>query len=285
MTAPFGPFESPTRDLDAQERVSLEGLERVQGRIAAGVSRVDAVAAEPEAVRAEIEEMLEALDRVESFAEAPSVEFATKLEARFLGAVDDARTEAQARRHRRWLGVSLMRLAAVLGAVVLALGVGSFAAVEASGTAIPGDVLYPVKEASENVRLFFARGDGVTRLRLAQLARRQAELEAAVQRDAAPRVVLRLETKVALTTNELVRGARRFAVSGNTAPAQASLAAVTELHDRVEALTGLDRQPEVRRLLRRMALFLEGQERQLQAIASGPAPVAPAAAPSVTPGF
>ncbi len=281
MTSSSESHEVSTNELIARERATLEALERVRARIVGGASRRDAVAGEPEDIRTELEEALSALERVESLSEAPSIGFATGLEARLLGAVDAAHAESRPQRSR-WLSMSLMRFAAVLGAVMLALGAGGFAAVEASSETIPGDVLYPVKEASENVRLFFARGDGLTRLRLAQLEYRRAELEAAVQRDASARVVLRLEAKVALTTTELVRGARRFALSGNTAPAHASLLAVSELHDRIEVLAGQDRQPEVQRLLRRMALFLEGQERQLEEISGGQVPDA---APSATPGL
>lgn len=262
MTAPLG-----AEDLDARELAALEGLARVQARVAGGARRVDALLGEPEDLRADIEELLVVLDRVESVAEAPSREFAAALGTRLEASVEAAGVEARTQQRPRWLSLSLMRLAAVVGAVALALGVGGFAAVDAAEETIPGDVLYPVKEAGENVRLLFARGDGITRLRLAQLAHRQAELEQAVQRGAPPRVVLRLETKVALATTELVKSARRFDASGNGAPAEASLGAVTALHDRIDVLAAEEQRPEVERLLRRMALYLEGQERELEEIA------------------
>ncbi|MCC6237777.1 MAG: hypothetical protein IT299_09420 [Dehalococcoidia bacterium] len=278
------PFEPPTADLEAREQAALGGLERVQARVASGMSRDAALVAEPADLRPDIEEMLGVPGRVASLAEPPSEVFAAALESRLLDAADAARVAA-ARRRPRWWSLPLLRLAATVAAVVLALGVGGFAAVDAAEETIPGDALYPVKEASENVRLFFARGDGVTRLRLAQLAHRQAELEQAVARDAAPRVVLRLEAKVAIATTELVKGARRFDAAGNGAPAEASLDAVTELHDRIERLAGEESRPEVERLLRRMALYLEGQERALGEIARDGSPgAAPSReVPSATP--
>ncbi len=128
------------------------------------------------------------------------------------------------------------------------------------------------------MRLFFARGDGLTRLRLAQLARRQAELESALQRGARPRVLMALELSVAASTSHLVDATRRLEAAGNPAPALAAREAVGQMHERIDALTASETRPEVARTLRRMSNFLEGQERELGGATPGatPAPVAPA---------
>ncbi len=270
--------------LDPREVQLMEALERVQARVAAGTTLDAAMSDVPGDLREDLEATLTMLDRVQTQAAEPAPAFAAALEARLLTAVDEARRDqASARARTRWFRLGLMRFAAVLGAVVLALGGGGFAAVQAAEATIPGDALYPVKEAGETVRLLFARGDGVTRLRVAQLLRRQTELEEAVRRGAPPRIVLRLEAKVAVSTSELVQVARRFDAAGNQGPAETSRVAVIGLHDRIDVLVADEPRPEVARLLRRMALFLEGREAELEAITVNRERTAPTPQPTPSP--
>ena len=65
---------------------------------------------------------------------------------------------AQVKSSRRWNLPSLMpRWAAVSIFLVLAIALGGTGTVAASGGAIPGDTLYPVKEFREETQLWFAR--------------------------------------------------------------------------------------------------------------------------------
>ncbi len=273
-----------TDAMSERDAAILEAVERVQARLATGVAEASALAEVPAGVREEVEVTLRALSRVRGLAEAPSSAFGPRLEASFLDAVDVARAQqGAARAPRGWFGAALLRTAAMLGAVVLALAGGGFAAVQASESTIPGDALYPVKEAGETVRLYFARGDGVTRLRLAQLVRRQRELESALQRGAPARVLLALEVRVATSTKQLVELSTRLEAAGNPAPAQATLEAVKVLQGRIDVLTASEARPDVARTLSRMSNFLAAQERELETVAPGerlaPTPGTPPASP------
>lgn len=271
MTGPSNDMGNSVSERDVQV---LAAAEQVRAGASLETVRPD--------LREDVAATVEVLGGVEALGEAPSVEFATRLEASLLGAVDRARSGQLARAPRRWLGLGMMRLAAVLGAAVLALSWGGFAAVQASETTIPGDTLYPVKEVGEAVRVFFARGDGVTRIRIQQLVRRQEELEAALRRGDGARSVLRLEAKVAASTTQLVNAARRLEAAGNPAPASATLEAVGRLHDRIDVLGAAETRPEVARSLRRMSNYLEGQERELEG-AVPPSDRLPAATATATP--
>ena len=61
-------------------------------------------------------------------------------------------------RQRRWsLPSFLPRWAAVAASVVLAIGLGGASTVAAAGGAVPGQLLYPVKELREGAQLWFAQ--------------------------------------------------------------------------------------------------------------------------------
>lgn len=266
---------------DERERAILEAVDAVEARLAAGMPREAALEAVPADLRDDVAATLRLLGRVSRLADGPSEAFGHRLEATFLDAVDRARREQAPARaaSRGWFGSTALRVAAMLGAVVLALAGSGFAATYAAEDAIPGDTLYAVKEAGEAVQLFLARGDAVTRLRLAQLARRQAELEAALRRQAPPRTVIALEARVAATAQQLVAVSRRSQAGGNPAPAQASLEAMSKLQARVDEARASEARPDVARTLARMSAYLEGKEREL----ATPAPGTPGTVPTSTP--
>ena len=86
----------------------------------------------------------------------------TRSRARFLNA---AQTQAE-RSNRSWFaGIAFPPLARAVVAFILVLLVGSFSTAVVSAQALPGDLLYPVKLAGEQTRLFLAGGP-LNRLRL-----------------------------------------------------------------------------------------------------------------------
>lgn len=92
-----------------------------------------------------------------------------------------ARQRATRRTARRWRVLRPGRWAAAAVALVLALLVGT-AAVAASASSVPGDLLYPVKTTVEGVRLAVARNPAErARLRMAWSQRRIGELEALLE--------------------------------------------------------------------------------------------------------
>ncbi|MFN8638535.1 MAG: hypothetical protein U0360_03555 [Dehalococcoidia bacterium] len=266
---------------DAREALILDAVDAVEARLAAGSTRDASLEAVPADLRDEVSATLRVLGRVSRLGEGPSEGFGHRLEASFLEAVDRARREqSPGPASRSWFRSTFLRAAAALGAVVLALAGSGFAATYAADDSIPGDTLYPVKEAGEAVQLFLARGDAVTRLRLAQLAKRQQELEAALRRQAPPRAVVALEMRVVATTQQLVAVSKRAQNGGNPAPALASLEAMSRLQTRIDVLRASETRPDVARTLTRMSAYLAGKERELEVLA----PAAPAVPiPSGTP--
>lgn len=59
--------------------------------------------------------------------------------------------------HRWHLPSFLPRWAAVAAAIVLAIGLGGFSTVATAEAAVPGELLYPVKEFKEGAQLWFTR--------------------------------------------------------------------------------------------------------------------------------
>lgn len=97
-------------------------------------------------------------------------------------------------------------VAALVGAIFMMM---STAALAASGSALPGDVLYPVKRGAERARLLFTvSSEADAKLHLALAQKRIGEAQNALQR-ARPAVVLRLvqDAITALEVAERVGGA------------------------------------------------------------------------------
>lgn len=104
---------------------------------------------------------------------------------RFLQAVD----RRQQRRTREGVGLlgrlahGARRWAVATTAVVMLLTLGGSGTVLAAEDSLPGDLLYPVKRAAENTRLFFTFTDAQeARVRSALLDRRVKELEAVTEK-------------------------------------------------------------------------------------------------------
>jgi hypothetical protein len=246
------------------ESAVLDALEHVRALLAAGVRLDQALAAAPDGLRDELAEALNALSRVEALAEDPARDFTARLERQMLAAVDDARA-ARGRRRGFFAAPLLWRLGAAAVAVVLAFGVSGFAAVQASDPTIPGDTLYPVKEAREAVKIFLARGDNrVARAHLDQLAHRQRELEIALERGAPPRTVLVLEQGVANAVGQIVNASLRMRTAGDPSAVALAAPALAGLRARVDDLAAAEDSPAIAITLRRMSNYLAGQERALR---------------------
>lgn len=155
---------------------------------------------------------------------APALEVARSLRDAFTAVVPEAvaarhleaigRAQSPSGRHRlvhapRWR----RRTAAALVAAVLVLASGA-GTVWAAQSALPGDVLYPVKRASESVRLALARDPGAkARLHLELADRRLEELRALLERRRAGEAVdigaamRAFEAEIAGTEADVERGA------------------------------------------------------------------------------
>lgn len=81
----------------------------------------------------------------------------SRIRATVLAAWDERAARSQGRRWRWSLPKLLPRWAAVAVSLLLAAGIGGTGTLTASASAIPGDILYPVKELREEARLWFNR--------------------------------------------------------------------------------------------------------------------------------
>lgn len=110
----------------------------------------------------------------ESLQVRPQPSFVTDAKQRFMAA---ARTAFASRTVRRLQPAFRMAAATAGAAFLMFAGVGSFA-ITTSGDAVPGDWRYPVKRASEDVRLAFARDpDSRNDLRMEFAGERLSEIE------------------------------------------------------------------------------------------------------------
>lgn len=129
-------------------------LENCLGLMTQGVSVEDCLAAHPQ-LADELEPLLRTASTIHEQL-TPGMPQTAKLRARarVMGEWD--------RRHQpsrqNWAFPSFLpRWAAVAAALVLAIFLGSVGTVSAAGNAVPGDYLYPIKEARENTQLWLGR--------------------------------------------------------------------------------------------------------------------------------
>jgi hypothetical protein len=149
-----------------EEASRLEPLLRTALRI----SRVLSVEPRPEFAAGARQRFLSATGQhlAEAFRVEPRPSFVKAARERFLAAAQRVVGAGKARRWPlplpRWgMGVPLRPVAAsALAFCLIFVGFGTFA-VTTSGDAIPGDWRYPVKRATENVRLTFAFSEGARR--------------------------------------------------------------------------------------------------------------------------
>jgi len=208
--------------------------------------------------------------KVEAVATDRSADFVARLESTLEAALDEARGRRAPwwRRWRRAFGSTLAMRAALASAlaVTLVLGTG-FVAVEASADAIPGDTLYPVKQARETVERWLARSDAA-RLDVdrRQLDRRTDELARAVEaaRDSS---VDRLEGTIGHNVREMVDRALALEASGNTTAVPRAREALLDMGRRVRSFALSARTPEQRQTLVRVSLFLRTQLARLDRVA------------------
>ncbi len=153
-----------------------ELLEEALARIGAGATDVEAFLAEHPADATELRPLLEAAIAVRaSVAAQPDPNFARLARARFAARVQQAQ-QAGARR-RWWQGWTLaLRPVAVAAVTVVLLGTVAAGSVAAAQEALPGEPLYGVKRAQENVQLIMVRDDldrATLRAKLAELRLRE----------------------------------------------------------------------------------------------------------------
>jgi hypothetical protein len=109
------------------------------------------------------------------FALEPRAEFQRMAKSRFMNSVAAMR---EGRVKRGWLLSGVRRNWALVVAVMLAVLVMSGGTVGASTNSLPGEVLYPVKRAAENVQSFFTFGrEAKASLYMKFAERRVAEIE------------------------------------------------------------------------------------------------------------
>lgn len=159
-----------------------EALEACLSQIEAGKSLEEALL--PHGTLAEeLRPLLEAALASRAYAAslAAPIGSLARSRARFLIAA-----QAKSERSRKgWLGgIAFTRLGFAALAFLLVLLVGSFSTAVASAQALPGDLLYPVKLASEQTRLIFA-DDPIIRLTLEKTfdERRAQEIQELLRRD------------------------------------------------------------------------------------------------------
>lgn len=99
---------------------------------------------------------------------APTPQFRTAARRRLLQRI--ARPPRVASPRRMSVGEQARRLVFRLAVAMTAMGLAGGMAASASATALPGDLLYPMKQASENLALEFARDDSARQQILMQQA-------------------------------------------------------------------------------------------------------------------
>nr|HID14180.1 hypothetical protein [Anaerolineae bacterium] len=109
---------------------------------------------------------------------------------------------------RRPLSQRWLQRAAAMAALVLTLSVGSVGVALAAESSLPGDILYPVKTAREQLWLHFTPSDRQAALHLTLAERRLAEIEAlAAQGEEVPlSVVEALQTETMIVAAEVISG-------------------------------------------------------------------------------
>lgn len=263
------------RDMTPGELERFErALEAARAALAAGTPLTRVLEGVPAAVREDVAAALEVAGRVEALRAEPAPAFAATLEARLMSAFDERAARPSRERESFWgraWHARVLRIAGlVLGFGVL-LGGGSTAAVQASMSSLPGDTLYPVKEAREAVEGFLARGASAELQTVErQLGRRVVELQGAIRRQAPPRVVIALEARVVASTEALVEDALEARDRGDAAAPERAQRLLRRVQSVTAELARTTDSPEVARTLRRLALYLDGRASDLDAAAPAP---------------
>ena len=120
--------------------------------------------------------MLETAVALPALALEPSASAQIRSRRAFLNRAADMRPTAR----RGFLGLTL-RMGLTLTTILLAIGVASGGTVAASSTALPGEPLYSLKRAAEQVRIVLARDKEPVRQSIAQ--RRRDEIESLIAED------------------------------------------------------------------------------------------------------
>jgi len=185
-----------------------------------------------------------------------------------------------------WPRVGLVPLlAALLLVVIVASGLG---VVAASAQALPGDFLYPVKRAQENVALTFA-GDEVTRagLRLEYAGRRIDEAVALAGQDRAADASGPLDDYNTLIQNELdsLTGSAGLTAAQQAALADRLLSDVARYQNSLSTLSQTAPQSVQGNLNTAMTASqnIQNQARTILKNSGGQQPVSPSATPTPTP--
>lgn len=150
-------------------------LGEVTERIHARREPREQVLAEYPAYRQELEALLPVADAYTRLVRDPSAAYQARSRARIMRALEAERARQPRRGLAGWLLASTPRLAAMLAAVVLALGLGSFGFARASSDALPGSPLYGVKQAAEQARVATAFSPEAKSEVYAQQAEKRAE--------------------------------------------------------------------------------------------------------------
>jgi hypothetical protein len=153
-------------------------LETCRLRLARGETIAACLAAFP-AHASELATLLPVAARIQALAHDPDPEYAAAARRRFqvtLAAARENRAQGEAARSRRPM-TWVVRLALPV-ALVVVLSASGLGLVQASDGSLPDSPLYPVKQASENVGLLFARSPEGKALLNARFAnRRRLDLE------------------------------------------------------------------------------------------------------------
>jgi len=161
----------------------------IDGMVARGDTVEECLARYPGRAE-ELEPLLRAaITAWEGYEAEPRGEFQRAAKSRFLNAVVAAREQGRQRGPSHW---GWRRGWVVTVAVVLAVLIMGSGTVGASTNSLPGDLLYPVKRAAENVQAFFTFGNEARANLYVKFAeRRVAELGAlAAEQDEVPAAVI-----------------------------------------------------------------------------------------------
>lgn len=149
--------------LNNLDEYKAEALEACLSRIEAGASLEEALEAY-KTLESELRPLVEAAlaNRAYAASLAAPKSALTRSRARFLNA---AQANAERSRQSRFGKITFTRLGFAALAFLFVLFIGGLSTAAASAEALPGDLLYPVKLASEQTRLWLASGP-VNRLNL-----------------------------------------------------------------------------------------------------------------------
>ena len=246
-----------------------EALARTNERVAHGESVEHAIAAEPTEFHAELLELLGVGAQVSALRAEPSPQFAAALEAQLLDAVDAARGEQHT--PSWWQRVLARRVAtfslAAMLAVALLGGSGLFVS-QASAESLPGEALYPVRQAKEWVLLRFApAGERRVDAQGGLLDSRGADLERALAKGRKAEVLTTLTRDAAASADAMVNEAIELAGKQQPRAAVRALLVLRKLDERLENLEAHATQPEARAQIEALRTHLREEQAKLLASA------------------